>query len=65
MLKEELRELFKDYDSAVQTIIAQVLKLEQEKISMERPRVKEDIDRIIEAVTRQELERNTREGEHT
>jgi len=63
-VKEALRELFKDCDPAVREIITKVLRLEQEKISVERPRVKEDIERIIEAVTRQELERNVSEGDH-
>lgn len=63
-MKEALRELFKDCDPAVQEIITKVLLLEQEKISIERPRVKEDIDRIIEGVTRKELKRNASEGDH-
>lgn len=59
MPKAELRRLFSEYDPAVETVISRVLLLEQEKISMDRPRVKEDIDRIIDKVARQELDHGT------
>lgn len=59
MLKDELRRLFSEYDLVLQTVIFRVLRLEQEKISMDRPRVKEDIDRIIDEVVQQELNHGT------
>lgn len=47
MHKERLKELFKAYDPDVKNIILRVLDIEQENISMEKPRVKEQIDKII------------------
>ncbi len=50
MLKDRLLDLFREYDQEVQQVIAEVLILEQEHISMERPRVKETIKQIIDRV---------------
>lgn len=55
MHRERLRDLFINYDPAIQTIIDQVLQLEQEHITMDRPRLKDQIDEIIEDVAKQEL----------
>ncbi len=41
-------ELFDDCDRDTRQVIAEVLKLEQEHISMERPRVKDEIRQIID-----------------
>ncbi len=57
MLKDRLKELFEDYDPTIQTVISGVLSVEQEHISMLRPRVKEDIDYIIDLVATKELSR--------
>lgn len=54
MLKDRLLELFKKYEQDVQQVVAEVLTLEQEHISMERPRVKEQIKKIIDRVVRDE-----------
>jgi hypothetical protein len=54
MLKDRLLELFREYEQDVQQVIADVLALEQEHISMERPRVKEQIKEIIDRVVRDE-----------
>jgi len=54
MLKDRLLELFKEYEQDVQQVIAAVLVLEQEHISMERPRVKEAIKQIIDRVVEDE-----------
>jgi hypothetical protein len=59
MLKDRLKKLFEDYDPAVQAIISGVLSVEQQHISMERPRVKDDIDYIIDLVANKELKRET------
>jgi len=40
MLKDRLRELFKECEPEVQRVISEVLTLEQEHISMERPHIK-------------------------
>lgn len=55
MHHERLRNLFSNYDPAIQAIIDQVLQLEQEYITMDRPRLKDQIDEIIEDVAKQEL----------
>jgi hypothetical protein len=52
VLKDRLKELFKEYELDVQDVIAAVLELEQEHISKDRPRVKQPIRQIIDrAVT--------------
>jgi hypothetical protein len=56
MLKDQLRELFEDYDPTIQTIIAEILTLEQQHISMKRPRgVSEQIDEIITRAANNEI----------
>ena len=57
MLKDRLKELFEDYDPAIQAVISRVLLVEQEHISKQKPRVKEDIDYIIDLVANKELSR--------
>lgn len=54
MLRDRLQELFEEYEEDVQHVIAEVLALEQEHISMERPRVKEQIRQIIDRVVKDE-----------
>jgi hypothetical protein len=54
---ERLRQLFTAYDPTIQTIISEVLTLEQEHISMERPRIKDQIDEIISRVASKVVER--------
>ena len=46
----------KEYEPDVQDVIAEVLALEQEHISMERPRVKQPIRQIIDRVVRDRLD---------
>ena len=57
MLKDRLKELFQDYDPAIQAVISRVLSVEQEHISKQKPRVREDIDYIIDLVANEELSR--------
>ena len=54
MLKDRLMELFREYEQDVQEVIAEVLTLEQEHISMKHPRVKEQIKEIIDRVIKDE-----------
>lgn len=61
-MKDRLKTLFETYDPAIQAIISEVLSIEQENISMERPRVKDDIDFVINLVAKKELAR-TNESE--
>jgi hypothetical protein len=55
MYRERLRQLFSDYDPDIQTVIAEVLRLEQEHITMDRPRLKEPIDEIVDQVAKKKL----------
>ena len=48
MIKDRVLELFKEQDADVKRVIEKVLELEQENISIERPRVMEGIREIIE-----------------
>lgn len=56
MLRERLYQLFQGYDPAIQTLIHDVLTLEQEHISLERPRIKDQIDGIISRLAGKELD---------
>jgi hypothetical protein len=47
-------ELFKEYDPEVQRVISEVLTLEQEHISLERPRVKNLVRQIIDHIVQDE-----------
>lgn len=59
MLKDRLKELFKSYDPAVRRVIHEVGEIEQQYISMERPRgIMKDIDEMITRIAREELERS-------
>lgn len=57
MLRERLNQLFTLYDPAIQTIIAEVLTVEQAYISMDRPHIKDQIDQIVSRVASKEFER--------
>lgn len=57
MQKERLINLFETFDPAIRNIILGVLDIEQEHISMERPRVKDQIDEIVTAAAKKEVER--------
>lgn len=59
MQREKLANLFEGYDPAIKTIILEVLKVEQANISMEKPRVKDEIDTIVSNVTATELAKMT------
>lgn len=53
MFQERLRELFENYDPAIQEIITHVLQIEQEHISIRAPRVREPIDDVITRVAQE------------
>lgn len=61
MQREKLASLFEAYDPAIKTIILEVLKVEQANISMERPRVKDEIDEIVSSVTASQLAKSAGE----
>ena len=54
MLKDKIKDLFKDYPKEVQLIIAGVLKFEQENITRDRPQFKNEIKAIIDKVVKDE-----------
>jgi hypothetical protein len=58
MLKERLDQLFKTYNTSIQTLISQVLILEQAHISMDKPHLKNEIDQIISQIASKEVEEN-------
>ena len=60
MFQEKLRELFKNYDPAVQEILVEVLRIEQEHISIRAPRVKGPIDEVVTQVAQQKGSRRRR-----
>lgn len=57
MLKERLNQLFTPYDPIIQTIISEMLVLEQTYISMRQPHLKEATDQIVSRLASKELER--------
>lgn len=64
MLRDRLKALFKSYDPAVRQVIYEIGDIEQQYISMERPRgIMKDIDEAITRIARQELERINSEKE--
>jgi hypothetical protein len=54
-MQEKVLALFKDYDPSVKAVIAEVLALEQEHLSMKNPRgVVEKIEEIVERIAKNE-----------
>ncbi|HFQ93579.1 MAG TPA: hypothetical protein ENK32_06190 [Anaerolineae bacterium] len=63
MLRDRLKELFKNYDPAVRQVIYEVGEIEQQFISMERPRgIYDKIDEVISRIAEEELKRQEEEG---
>jgi Mg2+ and Co2+ transporter CorA len=59
MLRDRLKELFKGYPPAIQQIIREVGEIEQQYISMEKPRgIMKDIDEMLTRIAGEELERS-------
>lgn len=54
MIKDRVINLFRDYDEDVRKVIAGVIDLEQERISMDRPHVKDAIKEIIDEAVKNE-----------
>ena len=64
MLRDRLKTLFKNYDPAVRQVIHEVGEVEQQFISMERPRgIYDKIDEIITRIAGEEVERLSEDGE--
>ena len=63
MLKDRLKELFKGHPPAIQQIIREVGEIEQQYISMEKPRgIMKDIDEMLTRIAKEELERSNGNG---
>ena len=60
LLKDRLRQLFVLYEPDVQRVIAEVLDLEQQHISFDRPRLKDPIDDIITNVAEKKATRSVK-----
>lgn len=55
-MQKKVLELFKDYDPKIQEIIAEVLNIEQEHLSMKNPRgAVERIEDVIDRVAKHEI----------
>jgi hypothetical protein len=62
LIKDRIRSLFSEYDPALQRIIHDVLLLEQEYISYDRPpKVKEPIDAIVLREAKMRVEQDAKE----
>jgi hypothetical protein len=61
VIKERLSKLFEGYDPAVRAVIAEVLSIEQEHISMKRRRVSDQIDEVVTVLANKELKRSSNE----
>lgn len=56
MLKERIRTLFASYDPVIQSIVSDVVDLEQRYISKLNPRgIKQEIDELVTDIAKQEL----------
>jgi len=55
MINERIRDLFAGFDKDLKAVIMDVLRVEQEHISMKRPRVKDQINEIITRVAEKGL----------
>ncbi len=63
MLRDRLKELFKNYDPAIRQVIYEVGEIEQQFISMERPRgIYDKIDEVISRIAEEELKRQEEGG---
>lgn len=59
LLQEKVLALFKDYSPAVREIIAEVLNIEQEHLSMKNPRgAVEKIEDVIDRVAKDETRKH-------
>lgn len=57
MLRDEISKVLSEYNESVQVIIAEVLAVEQENIAWKNPRVKDDIDLIIDRAAQSDLDK--------
>lgn len=65
MLREQLKKFFINYEPAIRQIIDEVGELEQMNISKQKPHLNDQIDEIVERISKQQLQRqntDTSEG---
>jgi hypothetical protein len=55
LLKDQLKEFFRDLDPTIQQLLYQVIDLEQQHISKERPRLQKELDEILGIIAQKEL----------
>ena len=63
MLRERLNQLFNKYDPAIQAVISEVLTLEQEHITMDKPHLKNEVDQIVSRLAPKEVDRMSKGDE--
>lgn len=56
-IRAQIQGLYRDLDPDLKAVIREVLDLELDYIHMERPRVKDQIDKILDRVAKEALER--------
>lgn len=59
LLEQQIHDLFKDFPSDIQQVLQEVIRIEQDHIHLERPRVKDDIQAVLDRVARQTLKDTT------
>ena len=55
MLQDELRKMLDDYDPDIRDLVMHVLTLEQEYISMKSPRLKPQLEEIIDTAAQRQI----------
>ncbi len=58
MLREKLRDLFKNYDTEIQQLVWEAGEFEQMNISMKAPRFSEEYDAMITRIARKLMEQD-------
>jgi hypothetical protein len=54
MIAPKVLELFHSYDERIKLLIAEVIKIEQENIHLQRPRIKDQIRAVVDEVVKHE-----------
>ena len=55
MLQDELRRMLDDYDPDIRDLVMRVLTLEQEYISMKSPRIKIQLEELIDTAAKRQV----------
>lgn len=54
-LEQQIQDLFKDFPHDIQQVLKEVIRIEQDNIHLDRPRVKDDIHAVLERIARETL----------